>query len=100
MDKSDLNEKVNSLDLQELRELNERVVERIKLLNRAKASQKISKLEEGMTVEVNHEKLHGLHGTIQKIKRTKVLVKYGTKVYDVPAELVSEVKDVEEETSV
>ena len=83
-------QELNQMSVSELRSLNRKVVEMIKTKNRTNAIMAKDTLSVGMKVQVNHPKLQGQWFEIQKINRTKAVVKQesGSTSYNVPMNLI------------
>lgn len=86
----DLYETVDELSLDELRELNEYVVERMRAQRNALQSEKMPRFSEGETVKVVEDGEVTFTGTITQKKRTHVIIDTGDAEYDVPILLVEE----------
>jgi hypothetical protein len=65
---------LNQLTIEELRNLNSKVVEVIKLKRSEKALDIKDELRIGMNVSVNHPKLQGKQLRVEKINRTKAVL--------------------------
>lgn len=65
---------LNQLTIEELRNLNSKVVEVIKLKRSEKALDVKDELRIGMNVSVNHPKLQGKQLRVEKINRTKAVL--------------------------
>ena len=65
---------LNQLTIEELRNLNSKVVEVIKLKRSEKALDIKDELRIGMNVSVNHPKLAGKQCRVEKINRTKAVL--------------------------
>ena len=83
-------QELNQMSVSELRSLNRKVVEMIKTKDRTNAVIAKDSLSVGMRVQVNHPKLKGQWFEIQKINRTKAVVKQesGWTSYTVPMNLI------------
>lgn len=85
---------LNKMNINELRKLNSMVVEIIKSKKTMEAHQVKQSLYVGANVKVNHPKLAGKQCRVEKINRTKCVIKvlngYGT--YNVPLSMVELVK--------
>ena len=81
---------LNSLSIEELRTLNSKVVEVIKMKRKEVALEKKDELRIGMNVSVNHPKLAGKQLVVEKINRTKAVLKVlnGFGGYTVPLSLI------------
>jgi hypothetical protein len=82
---------LNSLSIEELRALNSKVVEVIKLKRKEVALEKKDELRIGMNVSVNHPKLAGKQLVVEKINRTKAVLKVlnGFGGYTVPLSMIN-----------
>ena len=82
---------LNQLTLEELRNLNSKVVEVIKLKRSEKAMGIKEELYIGANVSVNHPKLMGKQLRVEKINRTKAVLKVlnGVGSYTVPMSMIS-----------
>jgi hypothetical protein len=82
---------LNSLSIEQLRSLNSKVVEVIKLKRKEVALEKKDELRIGMTVSVNHPKLAGKQLVVEKINRTKAVLKLlnGFGGYTVPLSMIN-----------
>jgi len=82
---------LNSLSIEELRELNSKVVEVIKMKRNEVAMEKKDELRIGMNVSVNHPKLAGKQLVVEKINRTKAVLKLlnGFGGYTVPLSMIN-----------
>lgn len=67
-------QELNQLTIEELRNLNSKVVEVIKLKHNEKALDIKDELRVGMNVSVNHPKLQGKQLRVEKINRTKAVL--------------------------
>ena len=83
-------QELNKMSVSELRSLNRKVVEMIKTKNRTNAVMAKDSLSVGMRVQVNHPKLKGQWFEIQKINRTKAVLKEegGWTSYNVPMNII------------
>ena len=81
---------LNSLSIEELRALNSKVVEVIKLKRNEIALDIKDELRVGMNVSVNHPKLAGKQLRVEKINRTKASLKVlnGFGSYNVPISMI------------
>jgi len=81
---------LSKLSIEELRELNSKVVEVIKLKRKEVALEKKDELRIGMNVSVNHPKLAGKQLVVEKINRTKAVLKLlnGFGGYTVPLSMI------------
>ena len=83
-------QELNQLSIEELRMLNNRVVEVIKMKKSVVALDVKEELYIGANVKVNHPKLMGKQLRVEKINRTKAVLKvlngYGT--YTVPMSMI------------
>jgi hypothetical protein len=83
-------QELNQLTIEELRILNKRVVEVIKMKKSENALNIKEELYIGANVSVNHPKLKGKQLRVEKINRTKAVLKvlngYGT--YTVPMNMI------------
>ena len=81
---------LNQMNIEDLRSLNKMVVEVIKSKRALAGFETKQQLYVGANVKVNHSKLAGKQLRVEKINRTKCVVKvlngYGT--YNVPLEMV------------
>lgn len=80
----ELYETVDDLSLEELRDLNEYVVEQLRAKRNAIQSQKMPRFSEGETVKVVDDGEVKFTGTIIRKKRTHVIIDTGDAQYDVP----------------
>ena len=80
-----------NMTIEELRNLNSMVVETIKSKKSVLALEKKDELYVGANVKVNHPKLAGKQLVIEKINRTKAVVKLlnGLGGYNVPLSMIS-----------
>ena len=82
---------LKTLSIEELRELNSKVVELIKIKKSEIAWETKQELYIGANVSVNHPKLQGKQLRVEKINRTKAVLKvlngYGS--YTVPMSMIS-----------
>ena len=85
---------LNQMSLEDLRMLNQRVVEVIKMKRRVTALDVKEGLYVGATVKVNHPKLMGKELRVEKINRTKASLSLlnGVGFYNVPLGMVEIVK--------
>ena len=86
---------LNSLSIEELRALNSKVVEVIKMKRNEIALETKDELRVGMNVSVNHPKLAGKQCRVTKINRTKAVIEvlngpsYGrVSSYNVPLSMI------------
>lgn len=83
-------QELNQMTIEELRALNNKVVEVIKMKKYATAIDVKEDLYIGANVKVNHPKLMGKQLRVEKINRTKAVLKvlngYGT--YTVPMSMI------------
>ena len=81
---------LNSLTIEELRALNSKVVEVIKMKRHEITLEKKDELRVGMNVSVNHPKLAGKQLVVEKINRTKAALKVlnGFGSYNVPLSMI------------
>jgi len=83
-------QELNQLSIEELRVLNNKVVEVIKIKKSENALNVKEELYIGANVSVNHRKLKGKQLRVEKINRTKAVLKvlngYGT--YTVPMNMI------------
>ena len=84
---------LESLTVQELLELNERVIATINYKRRMASTQMKSQLRPGMLVESNHPRLVGQTFEVVQVKRTKANIRSveGGPIYSVPMSMLSEV---------
>ena len=85
---------LNQMSLEDLRMLNQRVIEVIKMKRRITALDVKEGLYVGATVKVNHPKLMGKELRVEKINRTKASLSLlnGIGFYNVPLGMVEIVK--------
>ena len=85
---------LNQLSIEQLRELNSKVVEVIKMKRHEVALDVKEGLYVGANVRVNHPKLVGKQLRVEKINRTKAAVKVlnGFGFYNVPLSMIELVK--------
>ena len=85
---------LNQMSIEDLRMLNQRVVEVIKMKRRVTALDVKGGLYVGATVKVNHPKLMGKELRVEKINRTKASLSLlnGVGFYNVPLGMVEIVK--------
>ena len=85
---------LNQMSLEDLRMLNQRVIEVIKMKRRITALDVKEGLYVGATVKVNHPKLMGKELRVEKINRTKASLSLlnGVGFYNVPLGMVEIVK--------
>ena len=81
---------LNKLTIEQLRELNSKVVEVIKMKRSEMAYEVKDELRVGMNVSVNHPKLSGKQLVVEKINRTKAVLKLinGFGGYTVPLSMI------------
>jgi len=81
---------LNSLSIEELKVLNNKVVELIKMKRYETTIETKSELRVGMNVSVNHPKLMGKQLRVEKINRTKASLKVlnGFGSYNVPISMI------------
>jgi len=81
---------LSKLSIEELRELNNKVVEVIKMKRTEVAMDIKDELRVGMNVSVNHPKLLGKQLVVEKINRTKAVLKVlnGFGGYTVPLSMI------------
>lgn len=89
----ELYEAVDELSLDELQDLNEYIVERMRAKRNAIQSEKMPRFSEGETVKVVEDDEVKFTGTIAKKKRTHVIIDTGDAEYDVPILLVEKQND-------
>lgn len=84
------NSELLTMSLEDLRALNNRVVEMIKMKRKQSSLEKKFELEVGMMVKVNHPKLLGMKLVVDKINRTKASLKVlnGFGGYNVPLNMI------------
>lgn len=84
------NSELLTMSLEDLRALNTRVVEMIKMKRKQTSMEKKFELEVGMMVKVNHPKLLGMKLVVDKINRTKASLKVlnGFGGYNVPINMI------------
>ena len=82
---------LKNLSLEELRELNSKVVEVIKIKKSEIAWDVKNELYIGANVSVNHPKLSGKQCRVKKINRTKAVIEVlnGVGSYNVPLSMLS-----------
>jgi len=82
---------LKNLSLEELRELNSKVVEVIKIKRSELAWDVKNELYIGANVNVNHPKLSGKQCRVKKINRTKAVIEVlnGFGSYNVPLSMIS-----------
>jgi hypothetical protein len=86
---------LNRMTIEELRTLNAKVIEVIKMKKHEVALGVKEGLQVGMIVKVNHPKLMGKQLQVDKINRTKaelIQLPEGTKLYTVPLSMIEVVK--------
>jgi hypothetical protein len=81
---------LNKMSIEQLRELNSKVIEVIKLKKYEVALETKGELRIGMNVSVNHPKLAGKQLVVEKINRTKAVLKVlnGFGGYTVPLSMI------------
>ena len=81
---------LNKMTIEQLRELNSKIVETIKLKKYEVAMETKDELRIGMNVSVNHPKLAGKQLVVEKINRTKAVLKVlnGFGGYTVPLSMI------------
>jgi len=81
---------LNKMTIEQLRELNSKVVEVIKMKRNEVAMETKDELRVGMNVSVNHPKLAGKQLVVEKINRTKAVLKVlnGFGGYTVPLSMI------------
>ena len=81
---------LNKMSIEQLRELNSKVIEVIKLKKYEVALETKDELRIGMNVSVNHPKLAGKQLVVEKINRTKAVLKVlnGFGGYTVPLSMI------------
>ena len=86
---------LNKMTIEQLRELNSKIVETLKLKKYEVAMETKSELRVGLNVSVNHPKLAGKQCVVSKINRTKAVLSvlngpsYGRPVqYTVPLSMI------------
>lgn len=84
-------QELNQLTIEELRNLNSKIVEVIKLKRNEVAMDVKEELRIGLNVSVNHPKLRGKQLRVEKINRTKAVLKVlnGGGSYTVPLSMIS-----------
>jgi transcription antitermination factor NusG len=84
------NSELLTMSLEDLRMLNTRVVEMIKMKRKQTSMEKKFELEVGMMVKVNHPKLLGMKLVVDKINRTNASLKVlnGFGGYNVPINMI------------
>ena len=82
---------LKNLSLQELRELNSKIVELVKIKKSEVAWETKQELYVGANVNVNHPKLNGKQCRVSKINRTKVVIEVlnGIGSYNVPLSMLT-----------
>jgi len=85
---------LNQMSIEDLRMLNKRVVEVIKIKRRANSLDVKESLWVGATVKVNHPKLMGKELRVEKINRAKAALSVlnGVGFYNVPLGMIEIVK--------
>ena len=78
---------LNQLTIEELRNLNSKVVEVIKLKRSEQALDVKDELRIGMNVSVNHPKLQGKQLRVEKINRTKAVLSVLNTSYGRPSQV-------------
>ena len=81
---------LNKMTIEQLRELNSKIVETLKLKKYEVAMETKDELRVGMNVSVNHPKLAGKQLVVEKINRTKAVLKLlnGFGGYTVPLSMI------------
>ena len=81
---------LNKMTIEQLRELNSKIVETLKLKKYEVAMETKGELRIGMNVSVNHPKLAGKQLVVEKINRTKAVLKLlnGFGGYTVPLSMI------------
>ena len=84
-------QELNQLSIEELRSLNTKVVEVIKMKRSVQAMDIKDELYLGANVSVNHPKLQGKQLRVEKINRTKAVLKVlnGVGQYTVPMSMIT-----------
>jgi hypothetical protein len=84
-------QELNQLSIEELRNLNSKVVEIIKMKRSVQAMDIKDELYLGANVSVNHPKLQGKQLRVEKINRTKAVLKVlnGVGQYTVPMSMIT-----------
>ena len=84
-------QELNQLSIEELRNLNSKVVEVIKMKRSVQAMDIKDELYLGANVSVNHPKLQGKQLRVEKINRTKAVLKVlnGVGQYTVPMSMIT-----------
>ena len=82
------NQMLESLSVEELTSLNNRVVELIRWKRKMESIDIRNELVKGMTVTVNHPKLRGKALVVSKINRTKAVLREGNRNWTVPMNLI------------
>lgn len=85
---------LTKMSLEDLRMLNNRVVEVIKMKRKESSLEKKFELQVGMQVKVNHPKLMGMKLVVNEIRRTKASLRVldGFGSYSVPINMIEIVK--------
>ena len=85
---------LTQMSLEDLRMLNNRVVEVIKMKRKESSLEKKFELQVGMQVKVNHPKLMGMKLVVNEIRRTKASLRVldGFASYNVPINMIEVVK--------
>ena len=83
-------QELNQLSIEELRMLNKKVVEVIKMKRSESAMDIKEQLYVGANVSVNHPKMKGKQLRVEKINRTKAVLKVlnGVGSYNVPLSMI------------
>ena len=84
-------QELNQLSIEELRSLNTKVVDIIKMKRSVQAMDIKDELYLGANVSVNHPKLQGKQLRVEKINRTKAVLKVlnGVGQYTVPMSMIT-----------
>ncbi len=83
---------IEKMNIDDLRQLNSYVVSILKEHRAEKAYAVKNKLRVGDNVKVNSPKLAGLHGSVKEINRTRCVVQFGYRTFNVPLSMVEIVK--------
>jgi hypothetical protein len=85
---------LTKMSLEDLRMLNNRVVEVIKMKRKESSLEKKFELQIGMQVKVNHPKLMGMKLVVNEIRQTKATLRVldGFASYNVPINMIEVVK--------
>jgi len=85
-------QELNNLSIEELRQLNNRVVRTINLKKQQKALDMKDTIGIGDTVRVNHPKYSGVEFRVQRVKRTKAVLSFtdvsNPQRFDVPMSMI------------